>query len=62
MPDSSWGKVVMEVESMVVSTEETSGHDIPSIDPLVGGEIHIAPIVVSHMEVRILKFQFLNTC
>ena len=55
MPDPSWGKIVMEVESMVVSTEETSGHDIPAVDPLVGGEIHIAPIVVSHIEVNILK-------
>ena len=40
---------------MVVSTEETFGHDISSTDPLVGGEIHIAPIVVSHTEVNILK-------
>ena len=55
MPDPSRGKAVMEVESMVVSTEKTSGHDIPSTDPLVGGEIHIAPIVVSHTEVNILK-------
>ena len=45
----------MEVESMVVSTEEISGHDIPSTDPLVGGEIHIASIVVSHTKVNILK-------
>ena len=51
----SWGKAVMEVESMVVSTEETFGHDIPSTNPLVCGEIHIAPIVVSHTEVNILK-------
>ena len=56
MPDPSWGKAVMEVESMVVLTEETFGHDIPSTDPLVGGEIHIAPIVVSHIEANILKF------
>ena len=62
MPDPSWGKAVMEVESMVVSTKETSGHDIPSIDPLVGGEIHIAPIVISHTDVKNLKFQFFNTC
>ena len=62
MPYPSWGKAVMEVESMVISTEETSGHDIPSTDPLVGGEIHIAPIFVSHTEVNILKFQFFNTC
>ena len=55
MPDPSQGKEVMEVESMVVSIEETSGHDIPSTDPLVGGEIHITPIVVSHTEVNILK-------
>ena len=40
----------------------TEGHDNPSNDPLVGGEIHIAPIVVSHTEVNILKFQFFNTC
>ena len=33
----------------------TEGHEIPSTDPLVGGEIHIAPIVVSHTEVNILK-------
>ena len=39
----------------------TGGNEIPSIDPLVGGEIHIAPIVVSHIEVNILKFQFYNT-
>ena len=39
----------------------TGGNEIPSIDPLVGGEIHIAPIVVSHTEVNILKFQFFNT-
>ena len=52
----------MEVESMVISIEETSRHDIPSTDPLVGGEIHIAPIVVSHTEVNILKFMFFNTC
>ena len=52
----------MEVESMVVSTKETSRHDIPSTDPLVGGDIHITPIVVSHTEVNILKFQFFNTC
>ena len=62
MPDPSWGKAVMEVESMVVSTKETSGHDIPSTDPLVGGDIHIAPIAISHTEVKILKFQFFNTC
>ena len=37
-------------------------HDIPSIDPLVGGEIPIAPIGVSHTKVNILKFQFFNTC
>ena len=49
----------MEVESMVVSIKETSGHDIPSTDPLVGGEIPIAPISVSHTEVNILKFHFL---
>ena len=55
MPDPSRGKAVMEVESMVVSTKEISGHDIPSTDPLVGGEIHIAPIVISHTEVNILK-------
>ena len=40
---------------MVILTKEISGHDIPSTDPLVGGEIHIAPIVVSHTEVNILK-------
>ena len=62
MPYPSWGKAAMEVESMVVSTEEISGHDIPSTDPLVGGEIHIAPIAISHNEVNILKFQFFNTC
>ena len=56
MPDPSRGKVVMEIESMVVSTKETSGHDNPSIDPLVGGEIPIAPIAVSHTKVNILKF------
>ena len=56
MSNPSRGKAVMDVESMAVSTKETSGHDIPSIDPLVGGEIHIAPIVVSHTEVNILKF------
>ena len=39
----------------------TGGHDIPSTDPFVGGEIHIAPIVVSHTEVNMLKFQFFNT-
>ena len=55
MPDPSRGKAVMEVGSMVVSTEETYGHDIPSTDRLVGGEIHIAPIVVSHIEVNNLK-------
>ena len=55
MPDRSRGKEVMEVGSMVVLTEEISGHDIPSIDPLVGGEIHTTPIVVSHTEVNILK-------
>ena len=55
MPDPSRGKAVMEVGSMVVSTEEISRHDIPSTNPLVGGEIHIAPIVVSHTEVNILK-------
>ena len=48
MLDPSRGKVVMEVESMVISTEETFGHDIPSTDPLAGGEIYIAPIVISH--------------
>ena len=55
MPDPSRGKAVMEVESMVLSTEEISRHVIPSTDPLVGGEIHVAPIVVSHTEVDILK-------
>ena len=40
----------------------TQGHDIPSNDPLVGGEIPIAPITVSHTEVNILEFQFFNTC
>ena len=55
MPDPSRGKAMMEEESMVVSTEEIYGHDIPSTNPLVGGEIHIAPIVVSHTEVNILK-------
>ena len=55
MPYPSRWKVVMEVESMVVSIKEISGHDIPLTDPLVGGEIHIAPIVVSHTEVNILK-------
>ena len=55
MPDPSWGKAMMEVGSMVISTKEISRHDIPSTDPLVGGEIHIAPIVVSHTEVNILK-------
>ena len=58
MPNPSWGEVVMEVESMVISTEETSGHEIPSIDPLVCGDIHIAPIVVSHTKVNILKMSF----
>ena len=58
MPDPSWGEAVMEVESMVVSIEETYGHDIPSTDPLVGGEIHIAPIDVSHTKVNILKMSF----
>ena len=61
----SRGKAVMEVESMVVSTEETSRHEIPSTDPLVGGEIHIAPVVVSHTEVNILTmsvFQYLLIC
>ena len=53
MPYLSWGKAMMEVESMVISTEETYGHDIPSTDPLVGGDIHIAPISVSHNEVNI---------
>ena len=53
---------MMEVESMVISTEEIFGHDIPSTDPLVGGEIPIAPIAISHTEVNILKFQFFNTC
>ena len=52
----------MEVGSMVVSTEETFGHEIPSIDPLVGGEIHIAPIFISHTEVNILKMSVFNTC
>ena len=55
MPDTSRGKAVMEVGSMVVSTKEIYGHDIPSTDPLVGGEIHIAPIVVSHTKVNIIK-------
>ena len=40
----------------------TGGHGIPSNDPFVGGEIHIEPIVVSHTQVNILKFQFFNTC
>ena len=62
MPDPSRGKTVMEVGSMVISTEEISGHDIPSTDPLVGGEIRIAPIVVSHTELNIVKFQFFNIC
>ena len=65
MLDPSRGEAVMEVESMVISTEETSGHDIPSTHPLVGGEIHIAPIVVSHTEVNILKmtvFEYLLIC
>ena len=53
MPDPSRGKAVIEVDSMVVSTKEISGHDIPSTDPLVGGEIHIAPSVISHTEVNI---------
>ena len=55
MLDPSQGKVVMEVEYMVVSTEETFGHDIPSNDPLAHGEIHIASISVSHTKVNILK-------
>ena len=55
MPDPSRGKVVMEVGSMVVLTEEISRHDIPSTDPLVGGEIHIGSIVVSHTKVNIFK-------
>ena len=55
MPDPSQGKAVMDVETMVVSTEEISGHDIPSTNLMVGGEIHIAPIVVPHTEVNILK-------
>ena len=58
MPDPSWGKAVMEVGYMVVLTEEIFGHDIPSTDPLVGGEIHIAPISVSHTKVNILKMSF----
>ena len=58
MPDPSRGKAVMEVGSMVVSTEEISGHDIPSTDPLVGGEIHIEPIFASHTDVNILKMSF----
>ena len=62
MPDPSRGKAMMEVGSMVVLTEEIFGHDIPSTDPLVGGDIPIAPIVVSHTEVNILKFHFFNTC
>ena len=36
----------------------TQGHDISSTDPLVGGDIPIAPIVVSHTEVNILKMSF----
>ena len=40
----------------------TRGHDIPSSYPLVVGEIHIAPIVISHIELNILKFQVFNTC
>ena len=32
--------------------------EIPSIDPLVCGEIHIEPISISHTEVNILKFSF----
>ena len=55
MPDPSRGKAMMEVESTVVSTEDISGHDILSIDPLVGQEIHIAPIVISHTEANIFK-------
>ena len=43
---------------MVVSPKETSRNDIPSTNPLVGGEIHIAPIVISHTEVNILKMSF----
>ena len=62
MPDPSQGKAVMEVDSMVVSTKEKFGHDIPPTDPLVSGEIRIAPIVVSHAEINILKIQFFNTC
>ena len=58
MPDASRGKELMEVESMVILTEEISRHDIPSTDPLVGGEIHIAPISVSHTVVNILKMSF----
>ena len=58
MLDPSRGKAVMEVESMVVSTKETSGRDIPSTDPLVCGEIHIAPISIYHTEVNILKMSF----
>ena len=42
--------------------DSIEGHDIPSTEPLVVGEIHIAPIAVSHTEVNILKFQFFNTC
>jgi len=48
------------------------GHEILSINSFVGGAIHdatqltdpsyIAPIVVSHTEVDILKFQFFNSC
>ena len=60
MSDPLWGKVVMEVESMVVSTKDISGCDILSTDPLVGGEIHIAPIVISHTEVNIFKMSFLK--
>ena len=39
----------------------TQGNDISSTDPLAGQEIHIAPIVISHTEVNILKFQLLNS-
>ena len=43
-------------------SHSTMGNDIPSIDPFVGGEIHIVPIAVSHTKVNILKFRFFNTC
>lgn len=38
--------------------DSTGGHDATHLV----GPSYIAPIVVSHTEVNILKFQFFNTC